>query len=83
MAAQGMQACQSIGKLANLGIKVENGEDGSVYGDSCDVFISGQGALNNWKWPDIPGLHDFKGKLLHSANWDESYDYRVSDSFSR
>ena len=28
-----------------------------------------------WKWPDIPGLDSFKGKLLHSARWDNSYDY--------
>jgi len=52
-----------------------------VFQDSCDVFISASGALNDWKWPDIPGLHSFKGKLLHSANWDESYDYSASYSF--
>ena len=27
---------------------------------------------SNWKWPDIEGLHDFKGTLLHTAKWDES-----------
>lgn len=58
-------------------LQVENGDDGSVYSDSCDVLISSQGSLNNWKWPNIPGLHDFKGKLLHTANWDETYDYKV------
>jgi cation diffusion facilitator CzcD-associated flavoprotein CzcO len=31
---------------------------------------------SNWRWPDIAGLHDFKGKLLHSASWDDSYDFR-------
>lgn len=31
---------------------------------------------SNWKWPDIPGLHDFGGKLLHSATWDSSYDFK-------
>lgn len=30
---------------------------------------------SQWKWPDIPGLHDFKGHLVHSAAWDHSYDY--------
>lgn len=49
-----------------------------MYEDSCNVLISCTGALNDWKWPNIPGLHDFKGKLMHSANWDESYDYTVS-----
>lgn len=27
---------------------------------------------SNWKWPDIPGLHDFKGDLLHTASWDKA-----------
>ena len=29
--------------------------------------------MNNWKWPDIPGLHKFKGKLMHSAAYEEGY----------
>lgn len=33
------------------------------------------GILNNWKWPDIEGLHDFKGPILHSACWDHSVDF--------
>lgn len=28
---------------------------------------------SNWKWPDIPGLHEFSGPLLHSANWLDSF----------
>ncbi|OQE17779.1 hypothetical protein PENFLA_c023G05685 [Penicillium flavigenum] len=47
---------------------------GSVFEDSADVFMTGTGLLNDWKWPSIPGLHSFKGKLLHSACWDNSYD---------
>jgi cation diffusion facilitator CzcD-associated flavoprotein CzcO len=27
-----------------------------------------------WKWPNIPGIHDFKAKIMHSAAWDSSYD---------
>lgn len=49
----------------------------TMKSDECDILISGTGSLNNWKWPSIPGLHDFKGKLMHSASWDESYDYTV------
>lgn len=30
---------------------------------------------SRWKWPDIPGIHDFKGQKVHSADWDHSYDY--------
>ncbi|KAE8146765.1 hypothetical protein BDV25DRAFT_45725 [Aspergillus avenaceus] len=56
-------------------LKVQDVETGAVYSDLCDILISATGALNNWKWPNIPGLQDFKGKLMHSACWDESYDY--------
>jgi cation diffusion facilitator CzcD-associated flavoprotein CzcO len=62
--------------LARWDMKVQV-SDGSVWDDWCDVFISSAGSLNNWKWPTIPGLHDFKGKLLHTASWDEGYDYTV------
>ena len=38
-----------------------------------EVVISAVGILNNWKWPNIDGLHDFRGKIIHSANWDPSW----------
>ncbi|KAL4945074.1 hypothetical protein BDV06DRAFT_219606 [Aspergillus oleicola] len=56
-------------------LKVEKLDSGEFIEDECDVVVSASGALNEWKWPSIEGLHDFKGKLMHSANWDESYDY--------
>ncbi|KAK5192630.1 hypothetical protein LTR92_007805 [Exophiala xenobiotica] len=49
--------------------------DGKELTDSCDVLINAGGVLNNWQWPKIPGLHSFRGKLLHSAAWDPSYDW--------
>ncbi|KAK6345752.1 hypothetical protein TWF718_007659 [Orbilia javanica] len=49
--------------------------DQEVFEDEADVLFGCIGALNEWKWPEIKGLHDFKGKLLHSANWDDEYDY--------
>jgi cation diffusion facilitator CzcD-associated flavoprotein CzcO len=45
-----------------------------VFEDSANFFINAGGVLNNWKWPDIPGLMGFKGKLMHSANYDQGYD---------
>lgn len=50
------------------------GADGVQFEDYCDILISGSGILNSWKYPDIPGLDIFKGKLMHSANWDSDYD---------
>ena len=33
-------------------------------------FVCSTGPLNQLRWPDIPGLDDFKGTRLHSARWD-------------
>jgi cyclohexanone monooxygenase len=33
----------------------------------------GNGPLNKVKFPDIPGISTFKGKLFHSSRWDYSY----------
>ncbi|PYH91890.1 flavin-binding monooxygenase [Aspergillus ellipticus CBS 707.79] len=55
-------------------LQIKDLDSDSVYQDHCDVLISATGFLNAWKWPDIPGLHDFKGKLMHSARWDEDFD---------
>lgn len=48
-----------------------------IVEDEADVFITGTGTLNEWKWPSIPGLQGFKGRLLHTANWDETWDAQV------
>lgn len=50
-----------------------SGADGAEFTDSCDILISASGILNSWKYPDIPGLDVFGGKLMHSAQWDESF----------
>lgn len=39
------------------------------------MLINGSGILHKWRWPQIKGLDTFKGKLLHSASWDESVDW--------
>lgn len=42
--------------------------------DYCDIFVNAGGVLNAWKWPAIPGLHRFKGTVLHTAQWDPCVD---------
>ncbi|OGE49328.1 hypothetical protein PENARI_c022G06223 [Penicillium arizonense] len=63
----------SIGKWF---VQIFDEKTGSVFEDSADIFMTGTGLLNEWKWPSIPGLHSFKGKLLHSACWDSTYDMK-------
>lgn len=33
-------------------------------------LVCSTGPLSQPRWPDIPGLDDFRGKKLHSARWD-------------
>jgi cation diffusion facilitator CzcD-associated flavoprotein CzcO len=35
--------------------------------------IMANGLLNTPKLPGIPGIHDYKGKMFHSARWDYEY----------
>ncbi|KZO91462.1 FAD/NAD(P)-binding domain-containing protein [Calocera viscosa TUFC12733] len=49
--------------------------NGKTIADECDVLLNCGGVLNAWKWPLIRGLEKFKGKLLHSAHFDRSFDY--------
>lgn len=51
-------------------VKIDH--NGEIFEDSGEVLINATGVLNKWKWPDIKGLHSFKGPKLHSANWDTS-----------
>ncbi|THV65070.1 cyclohexanone monooxygenase, partial [Aureobasidium pullulans] len=46
------------------------------YDISADFLVSAVGQLNVPKWPQIPGLKEFQGKLMHSARWDWSYDLK-------
>ncbi|KAJ7622059.1 FAD/NAD-P-binding domain-containing protein [Roridomyces roridus] len=51
-------------------VRIRRGEDGKEFEEECDVFMLCIGSLNRWHWPEIDGLKDFKGKLVHSAQWD-------------
>ncbi|KIW99944.1 uncharacterized protein Z518_10872 [Rhinocladiella mackenziei CBS 650.93] len=50
--------------------------DGTEFQDTCNVLVNGGGILNNWKWPDIKGLHSFQGILQHSAHYDPAIDLK-------
>jgi cation diffusion facilitator CzcD-associated flavoprotein CzcO len=62
--------------LSKWVVRLQNINTGAEFTDVSDVIYRGVGGLNQWKWPDIAGLHSFQGKLIHSANWDLSYDYK-------
>jgi cation diffusion facilitator CzcD-associated flavoprotein CzcO len=53
-------------------LKVRDLVTGNTISDFADVLVNASGILNNWKWPAIPGLDNYKGTLLHTANWDSN-----------
>lgn len=53
-----------------------------AFEDSADVLMTGEGVLNHWTWPSIPGLQEFNGPLLHSADWDPQFEPKVLSSVS-
>jgi len=42
--------------------------------DRAEVLIKATGFVNDWRWPDVPGREKFKGTMLHTARWDDSFD---------
>jgi cation diffusion facilitator CzcD-associated flavoprotein CzcO len=55
-------------------VVVRSLETGQEFEDQVDIIIDGGGILNRWKWPNIEGLNDFAGDLLHSTNWNQGCD---------
>ncbi|PWN92577.1 FAD/NAD(P)-binding domain-containing protein [Acaromyces ingoldii] len=57
-------------------VEVTDVETKEVEVHRANVVIQGVGGLNNWKWPDVEGITSFKGHLVHSAAWDQKYDFK-------
>lgn len=45
----------------------------SAYSKMNDISLT---RCSDWKWPDIKGLHSFKGDLIHTAKWAEKFDHK-------
>ncbi|KAI0444838.1 hypothetical protein F4803DRAFT_510002 [Xylaria telfairii] len=58
--------------MGEYNINIKDTANDLMAADHCDILINAGGVLNNWRWPNIPGLSDYKGTLLHTANWDET-----------
>lgn len=57
-------------------VKLRQSTPGSApreFEEKCDLLLHATGILNNFKWPQIEGLHKFKGKVAHTAHWPKDY----------
>ncbi|KAF2003175.1 flavin-binding monooxygenase-like protein [Amniculicola lignicola CBS 123094] len=60
-----------------INVNVTGGKDAEFspnYTIECDFLVSAVGQLNQPRYPTIEGLQNFKGKVMHSARWDWSYN---------
>ncbi|KAI0397022.1 flavin-binding monooxygenase [Xylariaceae sp. FL0594] len=57
-------------------LSVRENETGHIFHDETDVLIVARGGLSNPSWPQIPGLDDFRGIIMHSAMWNDECDFR-------
>ncbi|KAL4876539.1 hypothetical protein BJY04DRAFT_231557 [Aspergillus karnatakaensis] len=55
-------------------LRVRDLDSDSEFVDTCDILINASGILNSWRWPNIPGIEEYKGTLVHTANWDDKID---------
>lgn len=58
-------------------INVDDLRSRKTFDHTCDIFINAGGYLNNPSFPDIPGLDEYRGKMLHSASWDQDFDIKA------
>jgi cation diffusion facilitator CzcD-associated flavoprotein CzcO len=62
--------------ISQCEIEIKNLHTGETVVDRADFFVTALGRLNHARFPPIPGLSDFKGKLIHTSAWDQDYDYK-------
>lgn len=61
-----VRRCASIWSRSSSVSRISMAESGKAGGADMP---------RHHKWPQIEGLHDFKGHITHSADWDHGYDY--------
>ncbi|AWB93235.1 flavin-containing monooxygenase [Aeromicrobium chenweiae] len=49
--------------------------DGQTSSLTANVVVSAAGLFSTPKIPDIPGIETFEGRIFHTAQWDDDFDY--------
>lgn len=47
----------------------------TMRGGQVEVDADIAGRSSKWKWPDVEGIENFRGTLIHTAAWPENFDY--------
>ncbi|KAH6984737.1 hypothetical protein BKA56DRAFT_481176 [Ilyonectria sp. MPI-CAGE-AT-0026] len=68
--------CRWDDTLNKWHLTVQQVDTGEIFTEDADVVISAKGNLNQFAWPSIPGIDMFEGEKMHSAQWNQSYDFQ-------
>lgn len=68
-----IRSCRWNAQTAKWIVEVKDLEAEKTFEDKADVLIMARGGLNHIAWPNIEGLRDFKGMVMHSADWKDEY----------
>ncbi|GAB7356238.1 hypothetical protein MBLNU459_g7055t1 [Dothideomycetes sp. NU459] len=58
-------------KTSLWNVEVLDTATGKTVHDRAHILVNAGGILNAWRYPPIPGIHDYKGELVHSAAWNQ------------
>lgn len=50
--------------------------DGQRQTLRANAVVNAHGRLSRWQFPDIAGREDFRGQMLHTAEWDDTLDLK-------
>jgi cation diffusion facilitator CzcD-associated flavoprotein CzcO len=64
-----IKSCRWDASTAKWIVNVKDLVQDRSFEDKADVLIMARGGLNHIAWPSIEGLRDFKGMVMHSADW--------------
>lgn len=64
--------CAWSAETKKWSVQVQKTDTGETFEEQdIDFVITARGQLNEVAWPQVSGLDRYRGKLLHSAEWDD------------
>ncbi len=63
-------------KAARWHVYLEDLDTGRRFLHVAKILVSAVGGYTNPKYPTLPGVENFDGSVVHTANWDKNYDLK-------
>jgi cation diffusion facilitator CzcD-associated flavoprotein CzcO len=57
-------------------VYLEDLDTGRRFLHVAKILVSAVGGYTNPKYPTLPGVENFDGSVVHTANWDKNYDLK-------